>query len=222
MSETPDTILNFWFGDADADPAAQDERMSFWFGGGPEADRLIAARFRDTLRELSSGEARRWAFAGPRERLAAVIGLDQFPRSIFRNTPASFETDPVALDLTKEGLVRGDDLHLRPLERWFLYMPLEHSETIADQRLSVAKFSELADQAPAGLERSLGIALDYARRHAAVIEEFGRFPHRNAILGRAPTPAEAKFLEENPSGFYSTPRTVSASSLSASRVLGAD
>jgi uncharacterized protein (DUF924 family) len=198
MAETPDTVLDFWFGKALEDPAALDVQMKFWFGGGPAADKVIADRFTETVGRLSQGEARSWAAQGPRQRLAAVIGLDQFPRSIFRKTPASFECDPLARDLTHEAVASGEDMKLRAVERWFLYMPLEHSEASADQSLSVAKFRELLDVAPPEQHKQLESVYDYALRHADVIKRFGRFPHRNAILGRTTTPEEAEFLKTNP------------------------
>lgn len=198
MSETPETLLDFWFETAAEDAAVLDRRMKFWFGGGPEADKAIAGRFADTVLQLSQGEARRWAAQGPRQRLAAVIGLDQFPRSIFRKTPAAFEYDPLARELAHEAIAKGEDMALRPIERWFLYMPLEHSEASADQSLSVTKFRELVDAAPPEQRKQLEAVYDYALKHADVIRRFGRFPHRNAILGRTSTPAEAEFLKTNP------------------------
>jgi uncharacterized protein (DUF924 family) len=151
--------------------------------------------------KLASGEAHRWATQGPRERLAAVLALDQFSRSIFRNTPAAFENDPLALKLAKEGIAAGEDMQLKPAERWFLYMPLEHSESSTDQRRSLDKFSELLSQATPDLRPHLASAYDYAKRHAKVIQRFGRFPHRNDILGRTTTSAEKAFLKRNAGGF---------------------
>jgi uncharacterized protein (DUF924 family) len=198
MIETPDTLLDFWFGEADRDPAALDKRMKFWFGGGPDADKIIAGRFRDTLKALADGDARRWAKAGLRGRLAAVIGLDQFPRSIFRKSAEAFAYDPLARELSHEAVASGEDMKLRPIERWFLYMPLEHSEASADQSLSVAKFRDLLDAAPPEQRKALEGVYDYALKHADVIRRFGRFPHRNAVLGRDTTPEEAEFLKSNP------------------------
>jgi uncharacterized protein (DUF924 family) len=197
LEETPGTILHYWF-DYSADRSAiLADRIRMWFSGGFELDRIIAHRFSSIVAKLASGEALRWAEQGPRERLAAVIALDQFSRSIFRGAPAAFENDPLALRLTKEGIRQGEDMLLKPVERWFLYMPLEHSESSTDQRRSVEKFAELLEQATPDLRPHLASAYDYAKRHAKVIARFGRFPHRNAILGRTTTSAEKAFLAKH-------------------------
>lgn len=201
LDETPGSILHFWFAFSADRTSTVGDRVRLWFRGGFEADRLIAHRFSDIVAKLASGEALRWAARGPRERLAAIIALDQFTRSIFRGTPFAFENDPLALHLAKEGIAAGEDLHLKPVERWFLYMPLEHSESSTDQRRSVAKFAELMEIATPELRPHLASAYDFAKRHAKVISKFGRFPHRNAILGRTTTTAERKFLERPGSRF---------------------
>jgi uncharacterized protein (DUF924 family) len=201
LDETPGTILHFWFAYSADRSATLGDRVSLWFRGGFELDRIIAHRFSDIVAKLASGEALRWAARGPRERLAAVIALDQFTRSIFRGTAHAFENDALALKLAKEAIARGEDLHLKPVERWFLYMPLEHSESSTDQRRSVQKFGELLELATPELKPHLALAYDYARRHARVIAKFGRFPHRNAALGRTTTSAEKKFLQQPGSRF---------------------
>jgi uncharacterized protein (DUF924 family) len=201
LEETPGTILHFWFAYSADRSATLGDRVSLWFRGGFELDRIIAHRFGDIVAKLASGEALRWAARGPRERLAAVIALDQFTRSIFRGTAHAFENDALALRLAKEGIAMGEDLHLKPVERWFLYMPLEHSESSTDQRRSVRKFAELLELATPELRPHLASAYDYARRHAKVIAKFGRFPHRNAALGRTSTTAEKAFLKKTPGGF---------------------
>lgn len=198
LEETPGTILHYWF-DYSADRALLlPDRIRMWFRGGFQLDRIIAHRFTSVVAKLASGEALRWAEQGPRARLAAVLALDQFSRHIFRGTPFAFENDPLALSLTKEGMRRGEDMLLKPVERWFFYMPLEHSESATDQRRSVEKFAELLEDATPELRPHLASAYDYARRHAKVISRFGRFPHRNAILGRTTTSAEKAFLVKNP------------------------
>jgi uncharacterized protein (DUF924 family) len=201
LDETPGTILHFWFAYSADRPATLGARMSLWFGGGFELDRIIANRFTPIVARLASGDAYRWAALGPQERLAAIIALDQFTRSIFRGTPFVFENDPLALQLAKNAVAAGEHFLLKPVERWFLYMPLEHSEDAEDQRLSVEKFTELMTQATPETRPHFASALDYAKRHAAVIEEFGRFPHRNAALGRISTPAEEAFLKKPGSRF---------------------
>jgi uncharacterized protein (DUF924 family) len=201
IDETPGTILHYWLGYAADRPSLLKERNGLWFGASYETDRTIANRFGDILARLASGEARRWAERGPRERLAAVIALDQFSRNMFRGTPAAFENDALALSLAQEGVARGEDDRLKPIERWFLYMPFEHSEAAADQKVSVAKFARLAAEASPETREILESTHDYAKRHAAVIERFGRFPHRNDILGRPSTEAEIAFLKTPGSRF---------------------
>jgi uncharacterized protein (DUF924 family) len=201
IDETPGTVLHFWFGHSIDRPALVAERQRLWFRKDFNTDKLIAHRFGDLLAKLSSGEAYRWAARSPRERLAAVVTLDQFSRNIFRDTPAAFENDALALKLAKEGLARGEDMALAPIERWFLYMPLEHSESATDQRRSVEKFTALLTAVPADQRAAYAPALDFAKRHAAVIRRFGRFPHRNAILGRTSTTAERAFLSRPGSHF---------------------
>ena len=201
VEETPGSILHYWFAWSADRPATLGDRMSLWFGGGFELDRVIAHRFTSIVAKLASGEAVRWAAYGPNERLAAVIALDQFSRSIFRNTPGAFENDPLSLRLAREGLARREDRMLKPVERWFLYMPLEHSEAMEDQNLSVEKFAELLSVATPETQPHFASAFDYAKRHAAVIKQFGRFPHRNKILGRQSTEAELAFLKKPGSRF---------------------
>lgn len=201
LDETPGSILHYWFAYSADRPATLGDRMSLWFGGGFELDRVIAHRFTSIVAKLASGEAVRWAAYGPQERLAAIIALDQFSRSIFRGTPGAFENDPLALRLAREGVALHDDRMLKPVERWFLYMPFEHSESIADQKLVVAKFAELLSHATPETQPHFASAFDYAKRHAAVIKKFGRFPHRNQILGRPSTDAEIAFLKKPGSRF---------------------
>jgi uncharacterized protein (DUF924 family) len=201
IDETPATVLYFWFAFAAERPALVAERQRLWFRKDFDTDKAIAHRFSDLLARLSSGEAYRWAARGPRERLAAVVALDQFSRNIFRDTPASFENDALALELAKTGIARGEDRMLAPIERWFLYMPLEHSESATDQRRSLEKFNELVASVPTDQRAAYAPALDFARRHAAVIRRFGRFPHRNRILGRTTTTAERAFLAKPGSRF---------------------
>lgn len=201
VEETPGTILHYWFGYAAERPASLQDRMTLWFGGGFELDRIIAHRFSNIVAKLASGEAYRWAANSPHDRLAAVIALDQFTRNIFRGTAAAFENDEIALRLARDAIASGDDMKLKPVERWFLYMPFEHSESATDQRRSVDKFTELLEQCEPEHKPQFASALDFARRHAKVVQKFGRFPHRNAMLGRTTTSAEKAFLRKSPGGF---------------------
>src|SRR5690606_17045287 len=145
------------------------------------------------LEDAGAGRLDGWA-RSPRGRLALIIVLDQLSRNIHRDSAAAFASDARAQALCMEGLERGDDRELAPLERWFFYMPLEHAESLELQERSVREFERLAAEAPAELQSALEAALDYARRHRDVIARFGRFPHRNTVLGRDSTPEEQAYL----------------------------
>ena len=145
-------------------------------------------------------QAREGAYADwqktPQTALALAVLLDQFPRNMFRDTPRSFEAVDQALVVAKAAIAQGFDHVLIPVERIFLYLPLEHSENLDDQNQSVALFEALVQAAP-----NLHATLEYAYRHRDIIARFGRFPHRNNILGRLSTPDEAAFLKQRGSRF---------------------
>lgn len=128
--------------------------------------------------------------------LALVLLLDQVPRNCFRDQPQAFATDSQALEIARVAVAQGFDQQVTPVQAWFFYLPLEHSENLADQEESVRLFRALSLRHPASAD-----TLDYAERHRAVIARFGRFPHRNAILGRPSTPSELTYLAEPGSGF---------------------
>jgi uncharacterized protein (DUF924 family) len=140
------------------------------------------------------GELDAWA-ASPEPNLALVVILDQFSRNLFRNDPRAFAQDAKALALTKAAIARGDDLALLPVQRQFLYMPLEHSEDIADQDQCVELMRSLEP-----FEETRGLTA-WAEKHRVIIKRFNRFPHRNAVLGRASTPEEVEFLKRPEAGF---------------------
>jgi uncharacterized protein (DUF924 family) len=169
-----------------------------WFRKDPAFDESIRARFGPLVERaltLPAGAPPAWG-AAPDDVLAEILVLDQFPRNLYRGQPLAFAGDARALALALALIARGDDRRLRPLERLFAYLPLEHAEDLALQDRSVDLFSALA----AGHE-GFGEVLDYAERHRDVIRRFGRFPHRNAALGRASTPAEVEYLAQPGSGF---------------------
>ena len=169
MSDWRRDVLTYWFG----------LKPEQWWKSDPEIDEDVKNRF-----EQRWAEERRLPvdpfLAEPLTALAAVILFDQFPRNMFRGDAEQFATDHLALAIAKGAVDRGFDDQLRPQERGFLYMPFEHSESLADQQRSLQLFTALGDD----------YLLGYAKKHHDVIERFGRFPHRNAILGRAPRPAE--------------------------------
>lgn len=198
--EQAEAILQFWFGDSPNAWEAPADRMPLWFGGKPEVDDEIRRRFGATVEEALRGGFAEWK-ATPRGRLALVLLLDQFTRNIHRGTPAAFAGDRLALPLALDALEEGVDQELRPSARPFLYLPLEHAEDRRMQAASVAAFRRLADAAPPEARPTYDVFLEYAIRHQVIVERFGRFPHRNAILGRQTTPEEAEFLKQPGSSF---------------------
>ncbi len=184
----PDDVHAFWFG---APPLAT---RDVWFHKDAAFDATIRARFGTAIAAALAGAFGDW-MATPRGALARVLLLDQFTRNAFRDTPAAFAGDARALATADDALARGHDRALLPLERRFLYLPFEHAEDGDAQARSLALFGALAE------ETGLTDPLDWAERHAAVIARFGRYPHRNALLGRESTPEELAFLATPGSGF---------------------
>ena len=198
--ESVASILDFWFGANTDDVAVASERSKLWWVKREETDAAIRQRFEPCVLSAVRRELDAWADT-PRGRLALIILTDQFPRNIYRNTPAAFGCDELARAWCKEGLHRNAHLALRPIERVFFYLPLEHSESMDDQEQAVALFRELADSVGQQAKDVFRGFLDYAIRHREVIAQFGRFPHRNAILGRASTGEEIAFLRQPGSSF---------------------
>lgn len=193
-------LLDFWFGDVPPQGPVPPERLRFWFTGGDETDGRIRERFENLVQRGAGGEFDSWS-SSPRGRLALIVLLDQFPRNIHRKTPAAYAHDPKALELSLAGLRAGDDRSLATLEKAFFYLPLEHSEDLRMQEQSVDAFRRLLEEAPAALKAPCESFYDYAVRHRDVIARFGRFPHRNRVLGRASTPEEEEFLTQPGSSF---------------------
>ena len=189
----PEEVLEFWLAGAELEVARASERMKLWFADDPELDREVARRFAARLELALDGELRGWERA-PRARLALVLLLDQLARNAHRGTPRAFAGDARALALAREALASGADRALRPLERAFLLLPLEHAEDRDAQRESVARFRALEADAPAEWRALLAEFTRYAEAHAEIVLRFGRFPHRNAVLGRESTPEERAYL----------------------------
>jgi uncharacterized protein (DUF924 family) len=171
-----DDILRFWFGEL----TYQD-----WFRRDEAVDATIASRFGAVYHELRAGVPASW-LETPEGVLAAILVLDQFPRNLFRDDARAFATDDVALALAKQAIADGTDQRLTPDQRAFIYMPFQHSEDRIDQARSVGLYARLG----------IPLNLDFALRHQAVIDRFGRFPHRNGVLDRASTAAEEAFLAQ--------------------------
>lgn len=191
-------VREFWFGKLPLSPEALSERMGFWFGGdelAAQRDGEIRMRFGELLERAACGQLESWA-DGPRRRLSLIILLDQLPRNMFRGSARVFAYDAKALSLTLSGMQSGADAALDAVERIFFYMPLQHAESLEVQEESVAAYRRLLAEAPEELRGSFAGVLDYAENHRSIIERFGRFPHRNGVLGRASTPAEEAWLRE--------------------------
>jgi uncharacterized protein (DUF924 family) len=189
---SPEEVLDFWFG---APPdGVTPARRELWFGKNSSTDEIIRVRFAATHEEARQGRLNAWLMTS-HASLAFILVTDQFPRNMFRGLPGAFATDALALGAARQALAEGFDRGLRPVQRAFVYLPFEHSEDAADQTRAVALFQAMrAEPDMEGFYR-------YALAHQRIIERFGRFPHRNAILGRASTVEETQFLREPGSRF---------------------
>jgi uncharacterized protein (DUF924 family) len=187
-------VLEYWLGPEAGRDAVDQVTSEKWFAKSADTDRYIAEQYGADVDAAGRGELDAWCTT-PRGRLALVILLDQLTRNIHRDSGAMYRHDDKALALAKEGIARGEDRLLRAGERSFLYMPLMHSEALADQQLSCALFTQLAADAPHIDNRRWAVA------HHDIIARFGRFPHRNALLGRTSTADEIEFLKQEGSSF---------------------
>ncbi len=192
MRTSPEEILAFWFGREREE--GYGEFREVWFLKDPDFDREIRDRFEAVYEEAAASELESWKEEA-RSCLALIVVLDQFPRNMFRGDARMYATDHLALAAARHAVERAYDRELSRLQRVFVYLPFEHSEDLEDQRFSVELFRRLAEET--GQED----LIVYAVQHLKIIERFGRFPHRNEILGRRTTPEEAKFLQEPGSSF---------------------
>ncbi|MBV9453161.1 MAG: DUF924 domain-containing protein [Rubrobacter sp.] len=192
VKATSGAILAFWFGREGEE--GYGEFKEAWFSRDPDFDREVRDRFKDAYEGAVAGELEAWKEEA-RSCLALILVLDQFPRNMFRGDARMYAADGLALATAHHALDRAYDRELSPVQRMFMYLPLEHSENLEDQRLSVELFRTLAEET--GSEDILA----YAVQHSKIIDRFGRFPHRNEILGRRSTPEEAEFLKEPSSSF---------------------
>ena len=200
MKTIRDELLDFWFGEATDDVEVGRAQAALWWGKSAETDDLIAGRFGQAASAAAAGTLDHWT-GSPRGRLALILLLDQMPRVIHRGTPGAFGQDARARRVADKGLASGADRLLRPIERVFFYLPFEHSEDPLDQHRSVELFRDLAAEVPDAWREAFDFYLDFAVRHKEIIDRFGRFPHRNAALGRESTPEEIAFLEQPGSEF---------------------
>jgi uncharacterized protein (DUF924 family) len=189
-------VRQFWFGRLPLKPDGVRARLALWFGSGADeqqADDLVRSRFGRLVERAAAGELAAWADS-PRRRLSLILLLDQFPRHTYRGTERAFATDREALALTLSGMQSAADAALTPVERIFFYMPLQHAELRDAQEESVAAYRRLVNEAPAELRAMFASSLDSAEQHRAIVARFGRFPHRNRVLGRPNTADEEAYL----------------------------
>lgn len=192
-------VLDWWFGGTTAAEVAA-ARGKLWFGKQDSEDLEARERFAELVEQALAGELDGW-HAQAEGWLANVLLLDQLPRMICRDTPRAFAGDSRALALVRAGMAQGWDAQLAPIQRVFVYIVFEHAEELAAQDQAVACFAALRDAASAAERPLFDDYLDYAERHRRVIARFGRFPHRNAILGRSSSVEELSFLQEPGSRF---------------------
>lgn len=178
MRDVKHEIIRFWF---------EETAPQQWFQKNPDFDALVRTRFLPVYEAARSSGGETWS-QDAEGALALCIVLDQFPRHMFRGTPEAFATDALALSIVKEAIKKGYDQVLEPVKRGFLYLPFQHSEDLAEQERSLKLYTAMKHENPAGYM--------YAQRHHEAIARFGRFPHRNEILGRESTPDELEFLRE--------------------------
>lgn len=185
MDPVAEEILTFWFGTTDM--TVEIEKREVWFRATPEFDRQLTERFR-FVHDRAAASAFDHFVREPGECLALIIALDQFPRNMFRGTARAFATDAKAREIARQAIAAGYDMRFSRWPRSFAYLPFEHSEALVDQQQALVLYRSLGDKE----------SMKYAIAHHDVIERFGRFPHRNAILGRRNTPEEDDYLRDPP------------------------
>ena len=198
-----DRIIDFWFGEDVGRRSASEiagAMSGLWWGKDPETDREMRERFEPLVQAAGNGRLDDWK-GTPEGWLALILLTDQFPRNIYRDTPKMFRFDDVARELCIEGIEAGIDARLEPIQRVFFYMPLEHSENADDQSWCVDLMHGLARAAEDSDRKTFDGFVEFAEAHRRIIDRFGRFPHRNAILGRDSSEEELEFLREPGSSF---------------------
>ena len=196
-----DEVLDFWFGDSIHSTDEFTRRLEIWFTAADEFDEEIKNRFEPCI-EQAVQRSKECLRSDPREMLTLIILLDQFPRNIYRGTPKAFAYDSYALELTRKLIETGLDESFAFVERLFIYMPLQHSEEVEVQQLSVETFQKLIDATDNEVHaQSAEDSLKYSELHKEIIDQFGRFPHRNEILGRISTQAELDYLAAGAENF---------------------
>lgn len=193
-------LLEFWFGELDSDGRADAAHVQCWWSKDEAFDDLVRARFLAAHEAVSAGDHEGW-LDEPRGRLAYVVALDQLPRNMFRGSERMFATDAQALAAAEAGLEAGQDRGLGIDERAFLLMPFMHSEELSVQERGIELFTAIRDELEGDARERIAANLGFAVKHRDIVARFGRFPHRNALLGRASTPEELDFLTQPGSSF---------------------
>ena len=201
MQQRIDEIIDFWFGELNDDGQVSEDKRVRWWKKDPAFDDLIAQRFGSLVAVAATGELEDWRLSA-RGQLAAVLLIDQFRRNIFRDRPEAWSEDAAAQEFSRELIDSGRINDLPEQHRYFALLPLMHAESITSQGECVARFDALASVTPlGGLKSTFEEAAKYARMHRDIIRRFGRFPHRNAVIGRVSTAEETEFLKTTGSSF---------------------
>ena len=188
-----DAILSFWFREHALSAPQVDRRMDIWFGEDPVFDHEIQKEFANDIELASAGKLNHWGHK-PHGRLALIILIDQFRRNIYRNTADAFSKDRIALELCVKGAMEKKDKGLSPIQKVFFYMPLQHAESRKVQAKSVELYRRLAEGVSPTYRETFETVAQFAELHKDIIDQFGRFPHRNELLGRENTPEEDEYL----------------------------
>jgi uncharacterized protein (DUF924 family) len=195
-----DAVIAFWFRTQELTAPQVDQRMDVWFGADDVFDHECKKEFADDVDSASEGKLDHWAHE-PRGRLALILLLDQFRRNIYRGTADAFSKDRAALKLCVEGAMEKKDQGLAPIERAFFYMPLQHAESAKVQAKSVELFTKLAEAVSPTYRETFETMTQFAELHRDIVEQFGRFPHRNSLLNRANTAEEDEYLSSDSPDF---------------------
>lgn len=193
-------VLTYWFGEQPDDPKTIQEKSKLWWSKSESVDRSIRDRFGALRERAKERELDDWLETA-RGRLALIVLLDQFSRNLYRGDAETYAADSLALAWALEGIERGEDRKVPFSMRTFFYLPLEHAEDVDLQRRSVRLFEEMVPEVPDALRDIFQGYVKYAVAHRDIVERFGRFPHRNAILGRESTQEEIEFLKEPGASF---------------------
>jgi uncharacterized protein (DUF924 family) len=195
-----EAILSFWFKEQELSAPQIDRRMDVWFGEDPVFDREIEQAFSGDVERACEGKLDHWA-TEPHGRLALIILIDQFRRNIYRNSAEAFSKDRLALKLCVEGAMEKKDKSLTPIQRVFFYMPLQHAESAKVQAKAVELYNRLAESVSPTYQETFLTVAQFAELHKDIIDQFGRFPHRNKLLGRENTSEEDEYLASDSPDF---------------------